>query len=135
VIDETGARAAIAELPSQLAPRSHGAIHASIDVELIAGLAWISGGWAWSSAGRAPLAQSPAGVALAGHTLALGVELVAGDVTVDLGWAHIFGGATDVDRTEVQLVNPFAGGTAPAVTGTLDEDRDVIGLGVELAWP
>jgi hypothetical protein len=80
VVDETGASAPIERMSTRIGRRSHGALRASADVELLPGFAWISVGYGWRGAAQSRHATTLGGVDRGGHTLALGAELTAGTI-------------------------------------------------------
>ena len=133
VIDDTGLRAPIDDVPSLLAQRSHGALRAAIDAEVLAGFVWLTAGWAWSGAATPADRQTPAFADLGGHTAALGVEIATGGITVTAGWSRLFGTTRWAEPGAVPRENPFDAGTEPANTGRYQGSRDVIGVAVELA--
>ncbi len=135
VTDDTGATAALRTLPSQAAPRDHGALRGALDVEAIAGLVWLTAGYAHATAGTAGPRLTGVGGDLGGHTAAFGAEITAEGFTVTIGLAHTFARAVDVTQTTTWLDNPFDAGSAPAALGRLDQGRDQIAVTVEAEWP
>jgi len=136
VIDDSGATAAIAGVPTRLTRRSHGAVRASLDVELAPGFLWMSAGWSWRGAGT-PAARTTTttiGLDPGGHTLGAGMSVSAGAATITLGVARQLARTVTVEAPGLPLDNPFGGGGEPANLGAHGRSRDLVGVGVELAW-
>lgn len=135
VRDESGVTAPVRTLPLQHRRRGHGAVRAAVDVEVVPGLVWLTGGWAWASGATPRERLAPAAADLGGHTIAAGAEIAAGGLTITLGLSRTFAPATTVDVSHLELDNPFAAGTAPTGLGRHDHARDVAALTIEHAWP
>lgn len=135
VIDETGASAPIDRFATRIGRRSHAAVRASVDVEVVPGFAWLSAGYAWRGAGQARNATTLGGVDRGGHTLALGAELTAGNAVITLGWSRQLARDTTVLAPGLPWDNPIAPEALPANLGTYGHSRDVVGIGVEIASP
>jgi hypothetical protein len=129
--------AALSSLPSRLSTRTHGVLRGALDVELIGGFLWATGGYAYATAGTSGVRQSPTFGDLGGHTLGLGLEANAGAFTVTLGWARTWSLRSPEPVTSWRLDNPFATGDGPIPNGTFDGSTDMLGLSidVELAEP
>lgn len=129
--------AALSTLPSRLSSRTHGALRAAIDIELIGGFLWATGGYAFTTAGVSPSRQSPTFGDLGGHTMGLGLEANAGGFTVTMGWARTWSIRSPEPITGWRLDNPFDTGDGPIPTGTFDGSTDMLGISidVELAEP
>lgn len=135
LVDQSGVRATVRELPTRLPRRGHGALSAAVDLEIVPTFAWLAVGYRWASDAASSPARSTVGDAPGGHTLALGVELAAGDATITIGVAHQVTTSRTTGRPGLSLDNPFPGGVAPANLGTHQASLDVIGIGLELAAP
>jgi hypothetical protein len=131
VDDVTQKMAPLSAMSSQLVRRGHGAVRASLDVQVVPGLVWVNGAWSWASAATPTDRLSPAAGDLGGHTFAFGADLSAGSFTISLGLSRTFAPATDVRVTRLVLDNPFAAGTQATGLGTHDEARDVIAITLE----
>jgi hypothetical protein len=131
--DVTGVTAAIDDLPSRLAQRSHGALRGALDLEVLEGFVWLTGGWAWSGAAVPDDRLSPTFADLGGHTAAVGVEVTAGGFTVAGGWSRSFTASHRTRRGAAVRDNPFDAGTVPSSAGRYDTARDAIGISLELA--
>lgn len=133
VVDASGMRAGLGELPSRISERTHGAVRGAVDVELIAGFLWATAGYAYTAAGTSRARLSPTFGALPGHTAALGLEATAGDFTITLGWARTW----SVDRSAAASLlghdNPFGAGDAAIPAGTYNGSSNVIGITVDAA--
>mgnify|MGYP000997328436 FL=1 len=135
VIDETGASAPIERLATRIGRRSHGALRAGLDVEVMPGFAWLSLGYGWRGAAQATHATTLGGVDRGGHTLALGAELTAGAAIITIGWSRRLARDTTVGAPGLPWDNPLAPDARPANLGTYGHSRDVVGIGVEIAAP
>ncbi len=135
LLDESGAAAELAALPTRFARRSRGAAHAAVDVALVPGFLWVSAGWSVRGAGATPPQTTTIGVDSGGHTLGLGLEVSAGAATIQLGVARQLARTVTALAPGLPYDNPFRGGTEAANLGAHTERRDTVGVGVELAWP
>ncbi len=129
--------AALSSLPSRLSTRTHGVLRGALDVELIAGFLWATGGYAYATAGTSGTRQSPTFGDLGGHTVGVGLEANAGAFTVTLGWARAWSVRSPEPATAWRLDNPFGTGDGPIPNGTFDGSTDMLGVSidVELAEP
>ncbi len=123
--------AALDDLPSRISARTHGAIRGALDVELIPGFLWATGGYAFMSGGTARSRLSPTFGDLGGHTMALGLEGNAGGFTITLGWARSWSIKEPEPVSRWQLDNPFGTGDGMVPPGTYDGSTDMIGLSVD----
>ena len=133
VIDPTGVTADLRRVPSRLSMRTHGAMRGAVDVELIDGFLWATGGYAYQVAGVAETRQSPSFGDLGGHTLALGVEGSAGGFTFTLGWSRTWATSRRTD-TVLSLDNPFNAGDRLVPVGTYDGSIDQVGILLDAEW-
>ena len=117
-------------LPSRIAHRTHVAMRAAVDVALIPGFLWATGGYALSNLATPAAQLSPSFGDLGGQTLGLGLEATAGGFTVTLGWSRTWSLATRAP-TALQLDNPFVAGDGPVSPGTYDGSVDQVGLLLE----
>jgi hypothetical protein len=120
----------LASVPSRLSQRTHAAIRGALDVELIAGFLWLTGGYAYDVGGTAGDRLSPTFGDLGGHTFALGVEGTAGGFTYTAGWSRTITRARH-DESVWTLDNPFDGNRA-VNGGTYDSSVDQIGVLVDV---
>ncbi len=129
--------ASLRRLPSRLSSRTHGAVRGAIDVELIGGFLWATGGYAFTTAGASGARQSPTFGDLGGHTMGLGLEANAGAFTVTFGWARTWSVKSPEPVTTWRLDNPFGTGDGAIPTGTFDGSTDMLGISIdaELAEP
>ncbi|MCE9579459.1 MAG: hypothetical protein K8W52_40425 [Deltaproteobacteria bacterium] len=132
VVDQTGKSAALTEVPSTLVTQAHGALRASLDVELAPGFAWLTAGYAHVQGATPRAFVGPAFADLGGDTGALGVELTAAGFTISAGWSRTFARSVDTADTRLTQVNPF-GPVAAATIGTVTTTSDRVGVAVELA--
>jgi Outer membrane protein transport protein (OMPP1/FadL/TodX) len=130
VVDPSQDDVELQRVPSRIAQHTHLAMRAAIDVELIPGFLWATGGYAFSTLGTPAAQLSPSFGDLGGHTLGLGLETTAGGITVTLGWSRTWSLATQAP-TELQLDNPFATGDGPVPRGTYDGSLDQVGILIE----
>ena len=82
IIDESNVSASLSALPSRISERTHGALRGALDVELISGFLWATGGYAYTTAGTGRERRSTTFGELSGHTLGLGLEASAGGFTL-----------------------------------------------------
>jgi hypothetical protein len=133
VVDVLTDRSEPLVLASRFAPRRHVAVRAALDVELVAGFLWVTGGYAWRGAGSPGDRIAPTTADLGGHTAALGVEIAAGGFTATVGWSRTFAPARTVTETRIGLDDPFDPVVTTAGLGGYDATRDVVGVSIELA--
>jgi len=131
VVDTSGVYAGVTRVPSRISQHTHVALRVAVDVELIPGFLWATGGYALSTLGTPADRLSPSFGDLGGHTLGLGLESTAGGFTVTLGWSRTWSLATAAP-TALRLDNPFDGGDGPVSSGTYDGSIDQIGVLLEL---
>ncbi len=135
VVDTTtvGVRrdAALTRLPSRLSTRTHGALRAAIDVELISGFLWATGGYAYTTGGTPRARLSTTFGDLGGHTAAAGLEANAGGFTVTFGWSRTWSIRDPEPVTKWRFDNPLGSGDGAIATGTFDGSTDMIGLSID----
>ncbi len=124
----SGAMAQLETVPSRISLRTHGAIRASVDVELIAGFLWATTGYAHVIGSVTKSKQSPTFGDLGGETLGLGLEGRAGGFTFTLGWSRTWAKARTVNQTTLALDNPFVSGDRSVPSGVYDGSIDQIGI-------
>jgi hypothetical protein len=130
VIDSSEIHVDLSTIPSRISQRTHAAVHGAVDVELIPGFLWATGGYAYSNLGTPPGRLSPSFADLGGHTVGLGLETTAGGFTVTLGWSRTWAPATKAPSM-LQLDNPFSAGDGPVMPGTYRGSLDQVGILVE----
>ena len=130
VTDPSGLPADLRTIPSRISQRTHVALHTAVDVELIPGFLWATGGYAYANRGTPAGRLSPSFGDLGGHTLGLGLETTAGGFTVTLGWSRTWLLKTNAPSV-LQLDNPFAAGDGPVQSGTYGGSLDQVGILVE----
>jgi hypothetical protein len=113
IVDAPLVEVDLQRVPSRIAQHTHVAMRTAVDVELIAGFLWATGGYAFSTLTTPAARLSPSFGDLGGHTLGLGLEATAAGVTVTFGWSRTWSLATRAP-TELQLDNPFGAGDGPA---------------------
>ncbi len=123
--------AQLSTLPSRISTRTHGAVRGALDVELIAGFLWVTGGYAFTTSGTPRARLSPTFGDLGGHTMALGLEGTSGGFTVTLGWARTWSIRSPEPVTRWRLDNPLGTGDAAIPTGTFDGSTDMIGISID----
>jgi hypothetical protein len=145
VVDYTGASAPLTSLPSRLMPASTLSTRAAVDVEILDGLLWLSGGYAWLRSSF-PADQLSATLGeLDGHVTALGAEVSSGAITLHLGIARtwrprsrVTGSGRPRSRvtgSALSADDPFEPGTAPVGNGIYRGSVDELSLSVEFACP
>lgn len=127
VTDRSGVATDLRQVPSRLSMRTHGAMRGAVDVELIGGFLWATGGYAYQVASVAGTRQSPSFGDLGGHTMALGLEVAAGGFTFTAGWSRTWS-RRQVSPTVLALDNPFTAGDRLAPLGVYDGSVDQVGI-------
>jgi hypothetical protein len=122
---------ALASLPSRLSTRTHGALRAALDLELMPGFLWATSGYAFTTAGTADARLSPTFGDLGGHTAAIGVEASVAGITITFGVARTWSVKEHEPVSRWRLDNPFGTGDAEVPAGTYDGSVDVIGLSID----
>jgi hypothetical protein len=135
IVDDSGATADLTRFATRAGRRSHGALRASGDLEVLPGFLWLSAGYAWHGAGQSRRGTTLSGVDPGGHTLALGAEITAGNAVITVGWSRQLARTVTVGEPALPFDSPFAGGTAAANLGEHGQARDHVGLGLEVAFP
>jgi hypothetical protein len=130
VIDSSGVQVDLQGVPSRISQCTHAAVHGAVDVELLPGFLWATGGYAYTSRGTPVERLSPSFGDLGGHTLGLGLETTAGGFTVTLGWSRTWSLPAN-KPSQLQLDNPFAAGDGPVLPGKYSGSFDQIGILVE----
>jgi hypothetical protein len=120
-------------MASRIRPRSRIAARAAVDVELLAGFLWITGGYAWRNRGQDDADLAPSTADLGGHTVALGIEVATAGITATVGWARTFASRRTLVAGNPGLDNPFEAGDAPTGIGRYDTGRDLVGISIEVA--
>jgi hypothetical protein len=118
-------------VPSRISSRTHGALRAAVDVELLSGFLWATTGYAFQTAGTRRARLSPTFGDLGGHTAAVGVEATAGGFTITLGWARTWSVKEIEPVSHWQLDNPFGSGDGSVSPGKYDGSTDMIGISVD----
>jgi len=131
IVDQSGATTPLGALPSRISERTHGALRGALDVELISGFLWATGGYAYTTAGTGRERRSTTFGELSGHTLGLGLEASAGGFTFTLGWARTWSTKRPEQTSVWRLDNPFGAGDAQVPSGTYDASSDLVGLSID----
>jgi hypothetical protein len=136
VVDSSGLTVPLTRVPSRISERTSGAFRTALDVELIAGFLWATGGYAYSIGNVSSNRQSPIFGDLGGHTFAAGLEGSTGGVMFTVGWSRTWSITTHTD-SDLHLDNPFEAGDKRVASGSYDGSVDQIGilLDVELDAP
>jgi len=124
-------QAALTSLTSRVSSRTHGALRGAIDIELMSGFLWATGGYAYATAGTSGARQSPTFGDLGGHTVGLGLEANAGAFTLTFGWGRTWSVRSPEPITAWTLDNPFGTGDGRIPNGTFDGSTDMIGLSID----
>jgi hypothetical protein len=130
VVDVSGLEVPLTRVPSRISQRTHGALRAAFDVELISGFLWATTGYAYSIGSVSGERQSPTFGDLGGHTAALGLEATTGGFTVTAGWSRTWS-ATNRPGSELALDNPFQAGDRMCPPGTYDGSIDQLGFMID----
>jgi hypothetical protein len=134
VRDQTQALGALTQVPSMVTERDHVTLRASADVEVASSFLWLCAGYAYRTGASPERSLTPAFADLDGHTLAIGAEGQWKGMTLTIGYARTLSPAADMPDSDVVLVNPFVGGSAPIGQGTYDTAYDLFAASLELAW-
>jgi hypothetical protein len=110
----------LGSLPSRISSRTHGALRASADVELISGFLWATGGYAFTTSGTPSARLSPTFGDLGGHTAAVGLEATTAGFTVTIGWSRTWSLKEVEPVSRWRLDNPFEAGDGMVPSGTYD---------------
>lgn len=132
VRDYSGVTAELSELRSQLSLRSLASLRAAVDVEVIEGFLWLSGGGAWALTQTSGPRLSPGFAELGGGTAAIGAEISSGGITVALGLSRSWSPALATSFSLHRLDNPFGSGDGRTGNGTYRANVDLIGASLEL---
>ncbi|HEX7836553.1 MAG TPA: hypothetical protein VF469_03770, partial [Kofleriaceae bacterium] len=131
VVAPSQASVDLRRVPSRIAQHTHAALRAAVDVELIPGFLWATGGYAFSTRATPASRMSPTFGDLGGHTLALGLETMSGGVTITLGWSRMWSPLTRAP-SDLRYDNPFAiPRDRPVPAGSYDGTLDQVGVLVE----
>jgi hypothetical protein len=131
VVDPSGVGVSLGAVPSRLAVRRHGAVRVAGDLELIAGFLWATTGYAFTEAATDSAQLAPSFASLGGHTAALGLEVLAGGVTVTLGWSRTWSPSRGQTSSGLRLDNPFAAGDRALDPATYGGAVDAIGVAID----
>lgn len=131
VVDASNVAADVTKLPSRISTRSHGAIRGALDVELIEGFLWATGGYAYTTSSTGTAHLSTTFGELGGHTAALGLEVAAGGFTISLGWARQWSTKRALSGSAWQHDNPFGSPDTAIPGGTYDGSSDMVGIAVD----
>lgn len=127
VVDTSGLEVPLTQVSSRISQRTHGAVRAAFDVELLSGFLWATAGYAYSVGGVSGGRQSPTFGDLGGHTLAFGLEATAGGFTLTAGWSRTWS-TTIRPASELSLDNPFGAGDRALPPGAYDGSIDQLGI-------
>jgi hypothetical protein len=117
-------------VPSRLSQTTHYAVRAAVDVAIIPGFLWVTGGYAYSSPGTSAAKLSPSLGDLGGHTLGLGVEGTKGGVTATIGWSRTWTPET-APGSDLRLDSPFPSSDGGVPHGTYAGSVDQVGVLIE----
>jgi hypothetical protein len=131
VVDPSTVGVDLVGMPSRLSLRTHAAIRGALDVELIPGFLWATGGYAYTVGSTTEKRLSPTFGDLGGHTIALGIEGTAGGVTYTIGWSRTLASKRS-GGGDFRLDNPFGAGDAAVAAGTFDATLDQLGVLLDL---
>jgi hypothetical protein len=118
-------------LPSRISSRTHGALRGAIDVELISGFLWATGGYAFTTAGTAGARMSPTFGDLGGHTAAFGLEATTAGFMITIGWSRTWSVKAAEPVSRWRLDNPYGTGDGMVPPGTYDGSTDMIGISID----
>lgn len=133
-VDSTGAEGELSTVRSIVDRRTYGAARGAVDVEVVRGFLWLTGGYAFTWRGQRLDRLVPGHVDLGGHTVAAGAEAQWEQLTFTVGYARTLGRDHTVTDSTISLVNPFAAGTATTANGRYEAAHDAFAASVEIAW-
>ena len=131
VVDPSQRAIDLRRLPSRIAQHTHVAVRTALDVELMPGFLWATGGYAYANLATPGDRLAPSFGDLGGHTLGLGLEATSGGATISLGWSRTWSLATRAPSV-LRVDNPFGTGDGPVPSGRYDGSLDQVGVLVEL---
>jgi hypothetical protein len=134
VTDETGAMAEIPSMPVLLDRKTHGAVRAAADVEVIPGFLWLSAGYAYRTRATPLRRTTPAFADLGGHTVAAGIEVFGSGMVLSVGYAHTEPTSRTVTSGDVRSIDLFDAGTEAVGLGTYRSAHDAFGAALEISW-
>jgi hypothetical protein len=117
----------VPRIPSRISQHTHVALRAAVDVAVIPGFLWATGGYAYSTLATPADRLSPSFGQLGGHTLGLGLETTTAGFTVTIGWSRTWSTTTRAP-TVLQVDNPFSAGDGPVYQGSYRGSVDQIGI-------
>jgi hypothetical protein len=123
----------LTSVPSRVSERTHGAVRAAADVELMGGFLWAIGGLSYTTLGTPIARLSPTFADLGGTTLGLGLEANAGSFSITLGWSRTWSPSRTQAASLDRLDNPFQvngvqAGDASVPTGRFYSTADQVGI-------
>jgi len=137
-LDESMCSGRIERVPSLAAQRNHSSVRGAVDVEVVPGLLWLIGGYAYATRATSRSRVSPGFGDLGGHTVSVGAESTWNQVSFTLGIARRMSPSIVVTAAEsaVDTGNPFEGPgqNASAGAGRHRRTHDTVGLTVEVSW-
>lgn len=117
-------------VPSRLSQRTHYAVRAAVDVAIVPGFLWATGGYAYANPGTPAAKLSPSLGDLGGHTLGLGVEATKDGVTATIGWSRTWTPET-APLSELRIDSPFPYSDGAVPHGTYAGSVDQVGVLIE----
>ncbi len=136
VSDQSTAQAEILSIPALQSSRSHMALRASVDYEVVQGFLWLTGGYAWTAPATPRGWRTPVDAQLGGHTLAGGLEASYQNYLLSVGYARALRRERSLaaSGSDTPAFNPFDAGSGPANAGSYSSSGDELGFAVEVAW-
>ena len=135
VTDVSGATGMVDRLDPLLEARSQHAIRGAVDVALVPGFLWLTGGYSTTSAATSSATRGPLQSARRVHRIAGGAEALWSGFTVTVGYARELSVEAAVsDGAATPILNPFDAGSGPATAGRYRRSADIGALRIEYAW-
>ncbi len=125
----------LTEVPT-LDPRRRltGAVRATIEMEALPGLAWLTVGYAYRVGTSDPDTLAPASADLGGHTAALGLETYHAGLTLGVGYSRRFARPHRRTDSDLRRVSVFHADPTPDGLGRYRDTEDAFAATLEIAW-
>jgi|GEM_PF-3685388 len=126
----------VGAVPGHLSFANHWEAAAAAEVAVVPSYLWLVGGYSYRARADRRRLSRLTSIDGALHSAGVGAEVYWREITIVAGYSRGWSAATNVaiDNTDVLLVNPFDGGTAPVGQGRFERTEDRFALSIEVAW-